>query len=235
MKINSYNSNLKINKKDSLAKKHTKINKLNFTSNKTEQAEPVDLSKNKFFNPELKEYLDKHTFLYNCEDGKVRNLNVLQILEQNTYPLSDVDMEMYHSTPSKEIAQKIIKEGFNTKYISRTMFGPGFYFSPSQADAMNYYRAILKADCKGKCAKIKTGFYSDIWQKELKNEVSKLTRSIPGYKSNIYFPSNSEKITNEYIRTLLCDMGYDFGYGSNGRTHCYVAFNPDAITNIQLV
>lgn len=141
----------------------------------------------------------------------------------------------YHATDYKEIGEKIIKEGFDPMKISRTKFGPGFYFSPSEGGALFYSSCVLKSDFDGNCAIVDGPFYERI----LDSDVHKKLADFIGLKSNEYSLMIQEekiinKLVNEYARNVIVnELGYDMAYGSSRAESCFAVFNPNILSNIR--
>ena len=56
-----------------------------------------------------------------------------------------------------------------------------------------------------------------------------------GYPTQEVENSVTSKIINEYARNVLYnEMGYDCAYGSGGGKSCFVVFNPDSISDIEM-
>lgn len=177
---------------------------------------------NNKLNPIIKKELDKSKFLIKTDKGD----ELLSIKDAiGRFVLRDNGemcvKKMYHACGTYETVNKILEEGFDPKTISRTMYGPGFYFTGSEGNARNYGTAIMNADLKGHCVALDPEWYDAISTGATIDKIEKFTGA--DYKT-------AGKILNEYTRNLIAeDLGIDFA-------HCmgnYVCFNPDSIQNMQ--
>jgi len=188
-------------------------------------------------NPVIKKKLDESHFVFELEDGTPQVMTIKEALKSCVLSSRPVDMQVFHATFTKETAQNIIDKGFDPMRISRTEFGPGFYFAPSEGDAMNYGSAQLSVRLKGNMAIMDHGKY---YQKIANSAVINSVRDFTGLKSTGYPTSeiearSAEKIVNEYARNVLTEeLGYDCAYGAGGGKNCLVAFNPKAISDVKL-
>lgn len=189
-------------------------------------------------NDNIKQFLDETEFDFCLSDGSVEKKTLGQKLKESVREVLEIDCDLFHATSGMETAQKIITEGFNPQFISRTKFGPGFYFAGSEGDARNYGSPVLVVQCNGSYAQMKPNYYSDITS--FSNALFKL-KDFLGLKSNGYPTAQTEaqvcsRILNEYCRNYLVEeLGIDFSYGSDGRSSAIIAHNLDKLTDIKFV
>lgn len=186
-------------------------------------------------NPRIRRHLDESKFVFELKEGCPEVMTIKEALKRSIMGESKVNMDMFHGTPTIEQRDSIIENGFDPKRISRAEFGPGIYFTPSEGEAMIYGNAKVLAKLKGRCARFDGPFYSKVANGAVLNAVQKFVGlKSKGYPTTQLEHESAQRIVNEYVRTVLCDeLGYDFGYGASRSKACYVAFNPEAITDIK--
>lgn len=182
------------------------------------------------------EFLDNAKFdIKTSDNGPKKSMTIKEAIDSSILRTGRAKGSFYHATFYKEIGDKIIKEGFDPMKISRTKFGPGFYFSPAEGGALMYSSCLLKADYDGNCAQVNGEFYERITQSTVNNEV----KNFIGLKSNEYPLASTEseiveKIINQYTRNYFVDeLGIDMVYGSSRVESCYAVFNPEILSNIR--
>ncbi len=184
----------------------------------------------------LKNYLDNTPFEIETASGRKEMMTVKEAIQSSIIKsLGDVDKTLYHSTWSTTTGDQIIKNGFDVDKIARTQFGPGFYFSPSYGSAREYNSAVLKADCKGKCALVEGPYFDRITNTGVTTEIANFIE-IPQseYGTAKYGLNAARKVLFEYTRDLIVnELGYDMAYGASRFDACYVVYNPKAISNIR--
>ena len=185
-------------------------------------------------NNDIKKFLDETKFefeKFGVKDEKTIGEKLSEAILTTQYCEGD----LYHATFTSEVANKIIKEGFNPEYISRTKCGPGFYFTSSEGDARNYGSCVLKVFCKGKQARMKNDYYNDILNK---SDISTKLKDYLNFKSINYSTGHVQseictRIINEYCRNYIAnELGIDITYASSGSTCAIVVHNLDAISDI---
>lgn len=184
----------------------------------------------------LKEYLDNTKFEIETATGRKEMMTVREAVTSSIIKsFGDLDMTLYHATWSTTTGDQIIKNGFDVDKIARTQFGPGFYFSPSQGSAMEYNSAILKADCKGKCAHVDGPYFDRITNAEVTTSIANfIGLPMKEYGTAKYGLNAARKVLYEYTRNILVnDLGYDMAYGASRFDSCYVVYNPKSISNIR--
>lgn len=195
----------------------------NSTPKEPQPIRPEDcFSDNYELNPVVKKLIDNSKFLLQTQNGDEYVSIKDAIKTYITNDWGDIDIPMiYHACSTYNTVDKIIQKGFEPKYISRTMYGPGFYFTGSEGDARNYGTAIMTAELKGHCCVLDPKWYDAISSDSVTGKISNLTGSD-------YFQSKA--ILNEYVRKLMYEeLGVDFAY-------CYgnqVVFNQASILNMQ--
>lgn len=178
-------------------------------------------NKNYELNPIIKKELDNSKFIIQTDNGE-ELLSIKDAIGRFTYnDWGNMSKRgLYHACRYYEIVDGIISEGFKPEYISRTMYGPGFYFTGSEGDARNYGTAIMRADLEGHCVILDPKWYDKISNSGVLGKIEKFTNM--DYKK-------TEKVLNEYVRsTMVEDLGIDYA-------HCmgnYVCFNPNSIKNM---
>ena len=183
----------------------------------------------------LKCYLDNTKFDIATSNGEIKKMTIKEAVTSSIIRDCDVDTSLYHATWTTEVADKIIKNGFDVNKISRTQFGPGFYFSSSYGSAREYNSAVLKADCKGKCAIVDGPYFDRITESSATSDIA----SFIGLSSNGYGTAKHEhnvarRVLYEYTRNMIIDeLGYDMAYGSSRFDSCYAVYNPKAISNVR--
>lgn len=184
----------------------------------------------------IKKYLDTAKFNIKASDaGETKQMTIKEAINSAIIRRYRAKGNFYHATAYKEIGDKIIEEGFDPMKISRTKFGPGFYFSPSEGGALMYSNCVLKSDFDGECALVDGPFYDRITD----SDASKKLREFIGLKSNSYSIHMAEyeilsKIINEYSRDYLVnELGIDMAYGSSRAESCFAVFNPQILSNIR--
>mgnify|MGYP001026232760 FL=1 len=187
-------------------------------------------------NPVIKKKLDDSHFVFEQPDGTQKVMTIKEALKSYVKSSRPIDTSLIHATFVREDAMNIAKNGFDPKRIKRTEFGPGFYFSPSEGDAMNYGSAKVKARIKGNCAHMDGKFYEKINNYKTKEAVKKFVGlNSTGYPTQEIENSVANLVINEYARNVLYnEMGYDCAYGSGGGKSCFVVFNPDSISDIEM-
>lgn len=195
----------------------------------------VCFDKNGKLDERLKCYLDNTKFNIATSGGEKKSMTIKEAIESSIFREYDVDLNLYHATFTKEVGEQIIKEGFDPNKISRTQFGPGFYFSPSEGAAMAYNSAILRADCKGKCAHVDGPYFDRITDSNVTSDIAKfIGLSSKGYGTGTQEHNVARRVLHEYTRNMIIDeLGYDMAYGSSRFDSCYVVYNPKAISNIR--
>ena len=184
----------------------------------------------------IKKFLDETKFDFENCNGAIENKTIGEKLAEAILRKQECEGELYHATFSDDIAQKIIKEGFNPEFILRTKCGPGFYFTPSEGDARNYGSSVLKVHCKGKQAHLKNNYYEDITDKSnIKAKLHKyLDFNSSDYLIGIVQAELCTRIINEYCRNYLAnELEVDISYATSGRTAAIVVHNLDAIKEIK--
>lgn len=187
-------------------------------------------------NPVIKKKLDESFFVFDMPDGSSQVMTIKEAIKAYVKPSRPIDAELYHATFVREDAENIIKKGFDPQKIKRTEFGPGFYFTPSEGDAMNYGSAKVKARIKGNCGHINGKFYEKINNYKVQEGV----KNFVGMKSVGYPTQDIERevartIINEYARNVIYqELGYDCAYGAGGGKACFVVFNPNSISDIEM-
>lgn len=191
--------------------------------------------KNGKLHPLIKEHLDESRFIFEFENQKPMCDTIKNAIQSQIIEVRDFDSKLFHSTDTTQTREKILKNGFDPKFISRTKFGPGFYFAFTEGDALEYNSAKLKARCKGKCARINGAYYDKIVSMPIAKSIEDFIGLEPcGYPVGKFNYEICSKILNEYVRNLFIeDLGYDLAYGSDRTTTCIVAHNPNAISEIE--
>lgn len=193
------------------------------------------ISKDGTIHPLIKKHLDESKFIFELNDGKSELLNIKDAIKAKIRKEEDIDCTLYHATYTKETAKKILENGFRPEFISRTKFGPGFYFAFSEGDALQYNSAKLRARCKGKCANMDGAYYDKIATSAVTKSIEDFIGLEPcGYPISKYNYDVCTKILNEYVRNLFVnEFGYDLAYGSEKGICCIIAHNPSAISEIE--
>lgn len=184
----------------------------------------------------IKNFLDTEKFEIKTSDsGETKKMTIKEAIDSSILRTYQAKGNFFHATAYKEIGDKIIEEGFDPMKISRTKFGPGFYFSPSEGGALAYSSCVLRSDFDGNCAHVDGPFYERITDSEANRKLGNFI----GLKSNDYSIRNLEyeiltKIINEYSRDyLMNDLGIDMAYGSSRAESCFAVFNPKILSNIR--
>ena len=179
------------------------------------------------------DYLENTEFPYT--DGSNKTVKIKDLMKDSIYRTRHIDFPMYHATSSEETANNIIKNGFDPKRISRTLVGPGFYFSPSRDCTLMYNNHVLKAQIEGTCADVNSEKIQEIdkldIQKHLRNFIG-----LEGTDYNIGVCDGQimSKVIDEYVRTSFYeDLGIDVVDGNGGGVQCYAVYNPNSIHNIE--
>ncbi len=189
--------------------------------NKTPENKMFD--ENGKLNPVIKKFLDEKEFVFEV-GNKTEAGTIKKLVQSCIFNQRDIDADYYHATRSRETADKIIREGFDKNFISRTKYGPGFYFTMGEGDARNYGSSVLSAHLKGKAAVMNKNWFSAIDNSSAKKAIGKFTND----------SGSAEKVLNEYVRELLTDdLGYDFVYSSNGYSAGMVCMDSSKISNIR--
>lgn len=186
--------------------------------------------------PAIKKKLDDSLFVFEQPDGTSKVMTIKDAIKGYIKPSREIDGEFYHATFVTEDAKNIIRNGFDPKRIKRTEFGPGFYFTPSEGDAMNYGSAKVKARIKGNCGHISGKFYEKINNYKTQEAVKKFVgmKSV-GYPTQDIEREVASSIINEYARNIISqELGYDCAYGAGGGKACFVVFNPNSISDIEM-
>ena len=119
--------------------------------------------------------------------------------------------------------------------ISCFFSGPGFYFSSSYGAAREYNSAVLKADCRGKCAHVDGPYFDRITDAGVTSNIAHfIGLKANGYGTARYEHDVARRVLYEYTRNMIVDeLGYDMAYGSSRFDSCYAVYNPKAISNIR--
>ena len=179
------------------------------------------------------DYLENTEFPYT--DGSNKTVKIKDLMKDSIYRTRHIDFPMYHATSSEEAANNIIKNGFDPKRISRTLVGPGFYFSPSRDCTLMYNNHVLKAQIEGTCADVNSEKLQEIDKLDLYSTIGKFV----GFEGNDYNIAVTDshvmsKIVDEYVRTSFYeDFGIDVVDGNGGGVSCYAVYNPAAIKTIE--
>lgn len=183
----------------------------------------------------LKSYLDNEKFEIADKNGVKKNMTIKEAIESSIIGDFDFDNTLYHATWTTEVADQIIKNGFDVNKISRTQFGPGFYFSSSYGAAREYNSAVLKADCKGKCAHVDGPYFDRITDAGVTSNIARfIGLTANGYGTAKYEHNVARKVLHEYTRNMIVnELGYDMAYGSSRVDSCFVVYNPKSISNIR--
>lgn len=183
----------------------------------------------------LKDYLDNTKFEIADKNGIKRMMTVKEAIEGSILRSYDIDIPLFHATYTKEIGEQIIKNGFDPNKISRTQFGPGFYFSGSEGAAMQYNSAVLVADCKGKCAHVDGPYFDRITDSGIYGKLAEFIElPMQEYGFGTVGHDVCRKLLFEYTRNMIVnELGYDMAYGSSRVDSCYAIYNPKAISNIK--
>lgn len=187
-------------------------------------------------NPIIKNKLDDSNFIFEQPDGTSKVMTIKDALKSYVISSKPFNGQLIHATFVREDAENIKKHGFDPKRISRAEFGPGFYFTPSEGEAMNYGSAMLSARVKGNCAHMDGKFYEKIKTQGVTDTV----KNFIGLKSSNHPTFDIERqvvstVINEYVRNILFEeLGYDCAYGAGGGKSCFVVYNPDAISDIKV-
>lgn len=196
----------------------------------------VCFDKNGHLDKRIKNFLDTTEFEIKTSDsGDTKKMTIKEAIDSSIIRTYNAKGNFYHATTYKEVGDKIIEEGFDPMKISRTKFGPGFYFSPSEGGALEYSSCVLKSDYDGNCAHVDGPFYERITDSEANRKLGDFI----GLKSNDYSIRNIEyeiitKIINEYSRDYLVnDLGVDMAYGSSRAESCFAVFNPNILSNVR--
>ena len=191
--------------------------------------------KNGELSEDIKDYLDNAIFEFRTPAGP-QYMTIKEKINDSIVREADIDSEMYHATWTTDTIEEIKKDGFKPEFIKRTKFGPGFYFSPNQAGAMDYGSAILKARCKGRCVYMKSAYYDKMNDSDIAPRLKEyLGLNSKGYPTANIETQTATRVLNEYCRSYLSDeLGYDFAYGADRSGGAFVAHNPKAITDIDL-
>ena len=186
--------------------------------------------------PLIKDKLDNSLFAFQLDGNTVKVMSIKDAVKSSVMSERSIDTDVIHATSGIENAKSIVKNGFDPKRISRTEFGPGFYFATSEGNAMNYGSAKVQARLKGKCAIMNGKYYENIKTDAVVNAVKEYTgMKSMGYPTYEIEDRVAEIVVDEYTRNLLVnELGYDCAYGSNGCMACYVAYNPDAIHDVEI-
>lgn len=213
-----------------------------------------ETGKTKFrLEPEIKEYMDNKIFEFEGPEGEKIKGSAKDALK--AYVASQEDIPCIDGAlhgALREAIESIIKNGFDTRRISATAFGPGFYFG-SEGTAQDYSSAKLQADIKrtkrpdgseGKFVRFNQAYYNDMICCKLYGAMNDVLRLDTGY-SKVYNPFSTDfndvnrnflsKAINEYCRDILVnEMGIDAAFAASpGYHNCVVVFNPDAIANVK--
>ncbi len=185
--------------------------------------------------PLIKGHLDESKFIFEFEGQKPMCDTIKNAIQSQILGEDDCDYKLFHATDTIETSKKIIENGFDPKYISRTKFGPGFYFAFTEGDALEYNSAKLQARCKGKCARVNGPYYDKIVTTPVTRSIEHFIGLEPcGYPVGKFNYEICLKILNEYVRNLFIEeLGYDLAYGGDRNTSCIVAHNPKAISEIE--
>lgn len=184
----------------------------------------------------IKKYLDNTKFnIETSTVGEKKPMTIKEAINSSIVRRYRAKGDFYHATAYKEIGDKIIEEGFDPMKISRTKFGPGFYFSPSEGGALAYSSCVLKSGFDGECAQVDGPFYERITGSDAIKNLGEFI----GLKSNDYSTRMTEyeiltKILNEYSRDYLVnELGIDMACGSSRAECCFAVFNPKILSNIR--
>ena len=182
--------------------------------------------KNGKLNSLIKKMLDESQFVFDV-DGKSKLMTIKDYTKANIREIRKYNKDrywgMYHATFTKEVADQIIKNGFDYKKISRAQHGPGIYLAFAEGQAMQYGSSKLRIDItkNGKEALLNPGWYKQVESSGAASKVRKFTGA------------DSKKVgqaVNEYVRSYLADeLGCNLGY-ANGELIC---FNPEVMGNIR--
>ena len=184
----------------------------------------------------IKSYLDNAKFDIETASKEKKQMTIKEAVQSSILRTYDIDMNLYHATFTKEVGQQIIENGFDPKKISRTQFGPGFYFSSSEGAAREYNSAVLKADCKGKCMHVDGPYFDRITE----SNVYKCLTDFIGLKNDNWALASinqdiSRKVLYEYTRNMIVDeLCFDMAYGSHRFDSCFAIYNPESISNITM-
>ncbi len=185
--------------------------------------------------PAIKKKLDESCYIFEQPDGSSKLMTIKDALKSYVGNAKPIDTRLLHGTFVQEDADSIIKNGFDPKRINNTYFGPGFYFTPSEGDALIYGSAKVEARIKGNCAHANGKFYEKINNWPVQESVKKfIGLNSYGYPTQDIENGIANSIINEYVRNVLFnEMGYDCAYGANRGSSCIVVFNPDSISDIR--
>ncbi|MBR3605881.1 MAG: hypothetical protein IKL52_07620, partial [Candidatus Gastranaerophilales bacterium] len=100
-----------------------------------EYKKQLNEAKKTVLTPKIEQFLSNGRFKFCDKDGNITTLCLEDKIKQSIKKISSIDADLYHATFTKENAQNIIENGFDEKLISRTKYGPGFYFTYSEGDA----------------------------------------------------------------------------------------------------
>lgn len=181
------------------------------------------------------EFLDNAKFEIETVNGEKKLMTIKEAINSAIIRTGKTKGNLFHATGYKEMGDKIIAEGFDPMKISRTKFGPGFYFSPSEGGALAYSNCVLRCEFDGNCAQVNGPFYEKITESSANRELSEFI----GLTSREYALGNVEssivtKLINEYARNYFVnELGIDAVEGSTRAEYCVAVFNPEILSNIR--
>ena len=174
----------------------------------------------------VKKMLDEAKFVLD-KDGKTELMTIKEYTKANILKIQKYNKDrywgMYHATFSKQVADQIIKNGFDYKKISRAQHGPGIYLAFAEGQALQYGSAKIKLDIikDGKEVVFKPKWYDQVANSKIYNRIRKFTNC---------GEEKAKLALNEYVRSYIVDeLGCNLGY-ANGELIC---FNPEVMGKLR--
>lgn len=194
---------------------------------------------------EINEALNNEVFEFETPAGEKIEGSVADYIKACITKMSENDAVegLLHGT-LKEARSNIIKNGFDSDKVSRTLAGPGTCFTASEYEAhMLGGGAVISCDFNGSTARFQHGFYEKIrTNQKIKSIIDeKLGTNIKKYKgwSEAYSSASNkiEKCIDSYTRDVIINkLNIDAGIDP-GKYPCYpgcfVVYNTNKIHNIK--
>lgn len=209
------------------------VQNIKFTSGLNSKKSSVSVASDRSYDA-LKLRLDNYKGDFITPSGKKISGNVKDYLKACMLKdIKTIDAEnMLHGTSTKEVRDKIMRNGFSVNFVSRTQAGPGICFTGDEHIAnILGGSSLIRADFKGNSTTFEHGFFQNIKDNE------EFTKAVEKVMYDTGAGMGFSQTINRYVRDVLIeDLGIDAALDPGKfptRPQAFVVYNTSKIFNIR--